>query len=95
MKEFRLVAWPQLRPPFDRIAYRRMLSDMSHRHMSLAQLADSSGLRRADVRAFIDMLAARALIEEREAPVTDSIFGALRPLGGWLRRTLTSHPIER
>ena len=43
MKEYRLAAWPQLRPPFDKIAYRRMLSDMSHRYMTLAQLVGDSG----------------------------------------------------
>ncbi|HEY9240070.1 MAG TPA: hypothetical protein VIP10_14600, partial [Burkholderiaceae bacterium] len=88
MKEYRLVAWPQLRPPFDRIAYRRMLSDMSHRHMSVAQLAGCSGLRRHDVRAFVEMLEARDLIAERDAAAPDSLFDSLRPLGGWLRRAL-------
>ncbi|MES2993744.1 MAG: hypothetical protein V4844_20140 [Pseudomonadota bacterium] len=88
MKEYRLVAWPQLRPPFDRIAYRRMLSDMSHRHMSVTQLAECSGIRRHEVRAFLEMLDARELIAERDALVPDSLFGSLRPLGGWLRRAL-------
>jgi hypothetical protein len=97
MKEYRLVAWPQLRPPFDRIAYRRMLSDMSHRHMTLAQLAECSGIRRHEVRAFLDMLEARELIAARDALVPDSLFGSLRPLGGWLRRawTASSVPPER
>ncbi len=96
MKEYRLVAWPQLRPPFDRIAYRRMLSDMSHRHMSLTQLAECSGMRRHEVRAFVEMLKARELIAQRDAAVPDSLFGSLRPLGGWLRRALTtSLPPER
>ena len=40
MKEYRLAAWPQLRAPFDRMAHRRMLSDMSQRHMTLAQLVE-------------------------------------------------------
>jgi hypothetical protein len=88
MKEYRLAAWPQLRAPFDRIAYRRMLSDMSHRHVTLAQLAESSGIRRQDVRSFLDMLGADGLIAEREATAPDSLFGSLRPLGGWLRRAL-------
>jgi hypothetical protein len=92
MQEYRLVAWPQLRPPFDRIAYRRMLSDMSHRHMTLAQLAESSGIRRREVRAFLEMLEAGDLIAEREAAPVDSLFGSLRPLGGWLRRALTADP---
>lgn len=95
MKEFRLVAWPQLRAPFDRIAYRRMLSDMSHRHMSLAQLTECSGVGRRQARAFLDMLKARQLLAEREAAANDSLFGSLRPLGGWLRRAMTAGPLER
>ncbi|MBC8055936.1 MAG: hypothetical protein H7Y61_05110 [Rhizobiales bacterium] len=95
MKEYRLVAWPQLRPPFDRIAYRRMLSDMSHRHMTLAQLVESSSIRRHEVRAFLDMLEARHLLAEREAPATESLFGSLRPLGGWLRRALATTHADR
>lgn len=90
MKEYRLAAWPQLRPPFDKIAYRRMLSDMSHRHMSLAQLADCSGVRRHEVRSFIEMLEARGLIAHREAAAPESLFGSLGPLGGWLRRALAT-----
>lgn len=92
MKEYRLAGWPQLRRPFDRIAYRRMLSDMSHRHLTLSQLVVSSGVRRQDVREFIDMLDARGLISEREVTVTDSLFGSLRPLGGWLKRALATAP---
>jgi hypothetical protein len=95
MKEYRLAAWPQLRAPFDRIAYRRMLSDMSHRHMSLAQLVEASGVRRQEVRVFIEMLDAKGLIAERDAAVPDSLFGSLRPLGGWLRRALASTHADR
>ena len=90
MKEYRLVAWPQLRPPFDRIAYRRMLSDMSHRHLTLAQLVESSGMRRQEVRGFVDMLGAAGLIAQRDAAPADSLFGSLRPFGGWLRRALAA-----
>ena len=90
MKEYRLAAWPQLRAPFDRIAYRRMLSDMSHRHMTLAQLVEASGVRRQEVRVFIEMLDAKGLIAERDATSPDSLFGSLRPLGGWLRRALST-----
>jgi hypothetical protein len=86
MKTYRLAAWPQLRPPFDKIAYRRMLSDMSQRHVSVAQLVDTSGLRRSEVRQFLDMLGAEHLLSERERVEPDSLFGSLRPLGGWLRR---------
>lgn len=92
MKEYRLAAWPQLRHPFDKIAYRRMLSDMSHRFMTLPQLVECSGIRRQQVRSFLEMLEARGLIAEREAEPVDSLFGSLRPLGGWIRRALTASP---
>jgi len=95
MKEYRLVAWPQLRAPFDRIAYRRMLSDLSHRHMTLGQLVDCSGARRHEVRSFLDMLESRRLLAEREVPAAESLFGSLRPLGGWLRRALASTQVDR
>jgi len=63
-----------------------MLSDMSHRHVSVAQLVETSGLRRSEVRQFLDKLGTEQLLSEREAAEPDSLFGSLRPLGGWLRR---------
>ena len=95
MKEYRLAAWPQLRAPFDRIAHRRMLSDMSHRHVSMAQLVESSGIRRHEVREFLAMLELRGLVTQREASVPESLFGSLRPLMGWLRRALAPSKTER
>ena len=96
MKEYRLAAWPELAPPFDRTPYRRMLSDLSHRFMSTPQLAQISNLRRGDVRDFIDMLAARGLLLERDdGGLGDSQFWSLRPLGGWLRRAIWSAPDGR
>jgi hypothetical protein len=89
MKEYRLASWPQLRQPFDKIAYRRMLTDMSHRHMTLAQLVECSGIRRQQVRQFVEILDARGLIVEREADAADSLFGSLRPLGGWISGLLS------
>ena len=62
MKQYRLAAWPQLRAPFDRIGHRRMLSDMSQRHLSLSQLVESSGLRRHEVRAFLGMLDRKSVV---------------------------------
>jgi hypothetical protein len=94
MKEYRLAAWPQLRPPFDKIAYRRMLSDMSHRYMTLGQLVECSGVKRHEVRTFLEMLRASGLIAERDAAVRDSLFGSLRPLGGWIKRALAAAHIS-
>ncbi len=90
MKEYRLAAWPELAAPFDRTVFRRMLSDMSHRHMSLAQLVGTSGIRRHQVREFLAMLDARGMISQRDSVEPDSLFGSLRPLGGWLRRAMSN-----
>jgi hypothetical protein len=90
MKEYRLAAWPDLGAPYHRIAYRRMLSDMSQRHVSLAQLAATSGLGGREVRQFIEMLDSHGLVSQRECAEGDSLFGSLRPLGGWLRRALAT-----
>ncbi len=95
MKEYRLAAWPQLRPPFDKTAYRRMLSNMSHRHMTLAQLVECSGVRRQQVRQFVEMLGERGMVAEREASEPDSLFDSLRPLGGWIKRALSPSDADR
>lgn len=92
MKEYRLTSWPELTPPFDRTAYRRMASDMSHRFMSLGQLAELSGLKRHEVRHFVEMLESRGLLVERESLAPEAQFWSLRPLGGWLRRAMSNHP---
>lgn len=95
MKEYRLAAWPELRAPFDRMAHRRMLTDMSHRHMTLGQLVECSGARRNEVRAFLAMLELRGLVTLREAKAVRSRFDPLRPLVDWLRRARGSRRIGR
>jgi len=96
MKEYRLAGWPDLDSAYHRIGYRRMLSDMSQRFVTPVRLAQTSGLARAQVREFLEMLEARGLLWEREAPAAeDSIFGTLRPLSGWIRRTLAPHAGQR
>ena len=88
MKEYRLSAWPDLDPSYERTAYRRMLSDMSQRHVTLAQLYARSGLPRQQVTAFVAMLVARGLVIQREAARGTRFAMSLRPLGGWLRRAI-------
>jgi len=90
MKEYRLAAWPELAPPFHRTRFRRILSDMSQRFVSLQQLAACSGLKRHEVRAFLDLLDARGVLVERECAADDSLFGSLRPLGGWIKRAMST-----
>jgi len=86
MKEYKLAAWPDLPSTFHRTSYRRMLSDMSHRHVTVQQLMTGSGATRMEVRLFLQMLAERGLLREREVLRTeDSLFGALGP---WFRRAI-------
>jgi DNA-binding IclR family transcriptional regulator len=87
MKEYRLSAWPELGATYDRMAFRRMLTEMSQRHMTLPSLVARSGLARREVRRFVQMLGARGLLSERMSSNKDSVFGALVPLGHWLRKT--------
>jgi predicted Rossmann fold nucleotide-binding protein DprA/Smf involved in DNA uptake len=89
MKEYRLSAWPDLDASYERTPYRRILSDMSQRHVTLAQLYERSGLPRQQVSAFVAMLVERGLVIQREAARVDRLAASLRPLGGWLRRTFS------
>jgi hypothetical protein len=90
MKEYRLLAWAELPAPYHRMAYRRMLSDLSHRYMTVAQLVSASGLKRQEVHEFLDMLDGRDLLLDRERFDNESVFDSLRPLGGWFRKALNT-----
>ena len=88
MKEYRLLAWPEHSAEYHRTGHRRVLSEMSLRYLSLTQLADVSGLKKTEVRAFIDMLNGRGLVAERDSTAPESFFDSISPLG-WLRRAIT------
>jgi hypothetical protein len=91
MKEYRLLAWPELPAEFRRTAHRRALSEMSQRYMSVAKLVEVSGLKKVVLRAFLEMLVGRAVVSERDTTAPDSFLDSIRPLG-WLRRAIsTSH----
>ena len=94
MKEFKLAAWPELPAPYHRTVYRRMLSDLSHRYMSVPQLVLSSGATKLEVRMFMQMLNERGLLREREGE-SDSIFDSLRPIGEWFRRTISGSEVPK
>lgn len=89
-KEYRLASWPELSPAHHRTAYRRMLSEMSQRYMSMAQLISSSGLRRPEVKHFLETLESSNQLMVREAcekALKSSRWGSLRSMGAWFRRT--------
>ena len=91
MKQFKLVTWPDLPAQYQRTAYRRMLSDMSQRYMSLSQLTTSSGLARQDVRTFLDKLQSLELLCEREVDISASLVeNVVAPFGARIRRFLTA-----
>jgi hypothetical protein len=90
MKAYKLSAWPDLPSSFHRTSYRRMLSDMSHRFVTVQQLMAGSGASRLEVRLFLQMLSERGLLLEQEAAGS-----ALSSFGGWLRRTFQSATEER
>jgi hypothetical protein len=87
MKEYRLLAWPEHAAEFQRTAYRRVLSEMSSRYMSVAQLAEVSGLKKPEVRAFLAMLEGKGLLGERDSSAPDSALDA-PGAWGWLRRAI-------
>lgn len=89
MKEYRLKSWPELPAAFRRTSYRRLLSDLSQRHMSESDLRQRSGLGRSDVRALLDYLNAEELLDHREAqdaPLPSLLSRFSSPLQAWVRR---------
>lgn len=88
MKEYRLAAWPELDALHNRIAYRRLLSDISQRYVALPDLASRRGLSRHEVTRFLEQLAARGLVTQRESTRPDRPAPRLHPLRHWLRRAL-------
>jgi hypothetical protein len=85
MKQYRLVAWPDLDASHERMAYRRVLSELSQRSATLADLSARSGLARHDVADFVTTLMARGCVVERDAVRPRAFFTTWRPVV-WLRR---------
>jgi hypothetical protein len=81
MKTYKLKAWPELPPAFRRMACRRLLSELSQRHVSEPELRSSCGLSSGDVRALLSHLDQEGLLDTREAPDTAP------SSRGWMRFT--------
>lgn len=87
MKEYRLVGWPELDSARNRTAYRRVLSEMSQRHVPLEHLMARSGLGRHEVARLLDDLGARGFVSCREfVPPAPTRLALPR----WLRRAVAS-----
>jgi hypothetical protein len=89
MKEYRLLAWPELTSEFQRTGHRRVLSDLSLRFMTAAQLVEVSGLKKSQVRVFLQMLDSRGLLDERDNTAPDSLLDSIGKFG-WFRRASAS-----
>jgi hypothetical protein len=95
-KEYRLASWPELSPAHHRTAYRRMLSEMSQRYVSLAQLVNSSGLKRPEVKHFLQTLESSGKLIARDAcALKASRWAALRGMSTWFRRTPAATAVEQ
>ncbi len=87
MKEYRLAAWPELPPNYDRTVYRRMASDLSHRFMTVQALVQSSGASKLEVRAFLQALDDGGLLESQESDERPSIRDRLGQASDWVKDT--------
>ncbi|MEP7057952.1 MAG: hypothetical protein ABI809_09310 [Caldimonas sp.] len=88
MKEYRLASWPELPGQFRHAGHRRILSDMSHRHLTIAQLVECSGLKRHEVVRFVDSLEAGGHVSGRKATPDLALLRWLRQLPVRLRRAV-------
>jgi hypothetical protein len=87
MKEYRLLAWPELPPQYQRTIHRRMLSDLSHRYMTAPALAQSSGADKLEVRAFLLALDEAGVLESQESDERPSIRDRLGQASDWVKDT--------
>ena len=87
MKTYRLVSWPDLPAEFQRTAFRRALSALSMREVSVEHLMGVSGLKRSELVALLERLESQDLLVETDQPAV--------PGPGWferLRRSATLSP---
>jgi hypothetical protein len=78
MKEYKLKAWPELPPEFRKTAFRRMVSELSQRHVRVEHLQRCSGLAQAEVENFLLFLDRREVLEDRGCEPE-------KPKVGWMR----------
>jgi len=87
MKEYKLLSWPDLPAEFRRMGFRRLLSEMSQRHLGEDVLLKRDGVKPSEVRALLQFLAEHGVLDVR---VAEPRAGKWRPaIAGWLRRLTT------
>ena len=68
MKQYKLTAWPDLSPRFQKTTMRRVVSELSQRFVSVRDLARSSGAPSREVEELISKLAKDGMLMTRDAP---------------------------
>jgi hypothetical protein len=70
MKQYKLTAWPDLTPRFQKTTMRRVVSELSQRFVSTRDLARSSGATSRDVEELIAKLDKDGMLMTRDAPTS-------------------------
>jgi predicted Rossmann fold nucleotide-binding protein DprA/Smf involved in DNA uptake len=78
MKQYKLTAWPELPPRFQKTTMRRVVSELSQRFVSVRDLARSSGASARDIEELIAKLEKDGMLMTRAAPQAIGQAG-----GGW------------
>ena len=68
MKQYKLTAWPELAPRFQKTTMRRVVSELSQRFVSTRDLARSSGAAPRDIEELIAKLDKDGMLMTRDAP---------------------------
>ena len=68
MKQYKLTAWPDLSPRFQKTTMRRVVSELSQRFVSVRDLARSSGASAREVEELLSKLEKDGMLMTRAAP---------------------------
>ncbi len=70
MKQYKLTAWPELSPRFQKTTMRRAVSELTQRFASTRDLARSCGASPREVEELIAKLTKDGMLMSREAPLS-------------------------
>jgi hypothetical protein len=68
MKQYKLTAWPDLSPRFQKTTMRRVVSELSQRFASVRDLSRSSGAAARDIEELIAKLEKDGMLMTRATP---------------------------
>ena len=78
MKQYKLTAWPELPPRFQKTTMRRVVSELSQRFVSVRDLARSSGASPREIEQLVAKLEKDGILMARATPQAIGQAG-----GGW------------